>query len=233
MRFGVDCEGRTTRSVKTTLTTILSTKTMTTMTESIGAPGRADPPHSLSGVLDQLRRSTEGRDSVDVRRVVDIFAARLIGPMLIIPALLLISPIGAVPFLPAVLAIFILLVAGQTVVTSGKPWIPRWLAKCSLPRERLVGGLDKLKSVTRWVDKLIKPRASALVEGPMERVLAVTACVLALLVFPLAPIPFAVQLPAWGLVMIGLSLIARDGALAAIGLALACGAVGLALWMLL
>jgi len=184
-------------------------------------------------VLDALRDKTEGCDRVDVRLFVDVFAGRLIGPLLIIPALLLISPAGAVPFLPAVIAIFILLVAGQAVATRGKPWIPAWLARCSISRGKLVNGLDKLKWATAWVDKLIKPRLTVLVEGQMPRVLAATACVFALLVFPLAPLPFAVQLPAWGLVAIGLSMIAHDGALAAIGLALALGSVGLALWVLL
>lgn len=190
-------------------------------------------PRNLTGVLEVLERRTRRRQRIDVDVLLDAFGGRLIGPLLVVPALLLISPLGAVPFLPAVLAIFILLVAAQQAIGGRRPWVPRWLARCSVDRRRLVDATQWLKPITRRVDRLIKPRMVLLVCGPMRLLLALAACVMALLVFPLAPIPFAVQLPAWGLVMLGLAMIAHDGALAALGLTLALATVGLTLWVLL
>ncbi|MCC6682456.1 MAG: exopolysaccharide biosynthesis protein [Phycisphaeraceae bacterium] len=190
------------------------------------------PAKNLVGIIDELDAATTGRDCISVEMVMDAFENRLFGPLMILPGLILISPLGGIPFLPAVVALFILLIAAQSLFRR-KPWVPAWIAQRHMRRDKLVKAINKLKPAARWIDKLLRPRMRFLVNGAMKPTLEVAACTMALLVFPLAPIPFAVQLPAWNLVLIGLARIADDGLVAAFALGVSGVTIGLSIWAML
>lgn len=172
-----------------------------------------DNPHNLTQVLDTLEDTTEDHDTVKVDDILDAFAGRLFGPLIIIPGLILLTPLGAVPLLPAVMGALVALIAAQRILGMSKPWVPRKLRDRSVAREKMTNAFDKARPWTKRIDKLIKPRLTALTTGPAEYAVALLALLLGASVPVVGLIPFAAMVPGAALTLSGLALIARDGAL--------------------
>ncbi|HSJ79451.1 MAG TPA: exopolysaccharide biosynthesis protein, partial [Erythrobacter sp.] len=75
-----------------------------------------DRIHSVSDILDMLRRTADQHDRVTIGNILDAIGDRSYGPALLIPALIEITPIGAIPGVPSFLALFIVLVAVQLLL---------------------------------------------------------------------------------------------------------------------
>lgn len=191
-----------------------------------------EPVRNLEEVIDRILQSTAGSERVAVRNVLDAFADRLFGPLLAIPGLLVISPLGAVPGAPVFLAVLSVLLAGQLAMGRDWPWTPRWISERWVQRRRLVEALEKARPVVRRVDRVIRPRFKRLVAPPMPRVLAGLCLLLGVSFVPLGFIPFAVMIPGAAMLAIGLALIARDGVVASLGLVFAAGTVAAAVLLL-
>ena len=172
-----------------------------------------DNPHNLTEVLDALEDKTEDHDTVEVDDILDAFAGRLFGPLIIIPGLILLTPLGGVPLLPAIMGALVALIAAQRIVGMSKPWVPRRLRERGVQREKMTNAFDKARPWTRRIDKLIKPRLTALTTGPAEYAVALLALLLGASVPVVGLIPFAAMVPGAALTLSGLALIARDGAL--------------------
>jgi hypothetical protein len=172
-----------------------------------------DNPHNLTEVLDALEDKTEDHDTVQVDDILDAFAGRLFGPLIIIPGLILLTPLGAVPMLPAVMGALVALIAAQRLVGMSKPWVPRRLRERGVQRDKMTNAFNKARPWTKRIDKLIKPRLTALTTGPAEYAVALLALLLGASVPVVGLIPFAAMVPGTALTLSGLALIARDGAL--------------------
>lgn len=172
-----------------------------------------DNPHNLTEVLDALEDKTEDHDTVEVDDILDAFAGRLFGPLIIIPGLILLTPLGGVPLLPAIMGALVALIAAQRIVGMSKPWVPRRLRERGVQREKMTNAFDKARPWTKRIDKLIKPRLTALTTGPAEYAVALLALLLGASVPVVGLIPFAAMVPGAALTLSGLALIARDGAL--------------------
>lgn len=173
--------------------------------------GRRRAPHSLRGILDGLHRLARQGGAVQVGDMVGLVGARSYGPFLVLPALLEISPIGAVPGVPTTLAVFIVLVAGQLLLGRPQLWLPRFVARASIDAQRLRVALVRLRPLARRLDGWFHGRLQALTSGPLVRVAALACIALACLVPPLDLLPFASSGPMLVIAMIGLALLVRDG----------------------
>ncbi|WP_106477227.1 exopolysaccharide biosynthesis protein [Phytohalomonas tamaricis] len=176
---------------------------------------------NLTSLLDQLEDSVEGK-KVTLGEVIDIFEARGFGPLLIIPGLIAaIPPIGAIPGVPSTCGILIALIAVQLIFGRKSPWLPSKLSNVSFSRDKLKRFTGKAKRVTKWVDKLLKPRFKGLTHEAAKKVIAFIAVLLGLSMIPLELVPFAGAIPASTLVLLGLGLTAEDGLLIVIGFCVA------------
>ena len=98
-------------------------------------------PNTPEAVIDRIEERTLGREHVATRDVLDAFADRLFGPLLTVPGLIVVSPLGAIPGAPAFVAVLVVLVAGQLALGRDWPWMPRWISERWVERERMVAGL--------------------------------------------------------------------------------------------
>jgi len=178
-------------------------------------------PEDLEGVIDRVLSETEGQDDVGVDDLLDAFSERLLGPFVLLPVLLATLPTGAVPGLPTIVGLLIVLLASQWLIGSGRPWVPRKLREQKVSREKLESAFETARPWARRVDKLLKPRLSVLTEGVLRRVNALLIVLLALMMTPLEIVPFATMVPALAVMLLGLSFTARDGALVIAGWVLA------------
>ncbi|MCA9233980.1 MAG: exopolysaccharide biosynthesis protein [Planctomycetales bacterium] len=179
----------------------------------------------LTSLVDDMVEQTEG-DQASVGDLLQAISTRSFGPLLIVPALITISPIGAIPGVPAVVGLVIMLLAGQILVGQRHPWLPQWLLALSFDRDRLVKAQGRLKSLLSSAATFFKPRLQALVSPTAERVVAVCCIALALTYFPLGLVPFGVALPGIAICLLGLGLTTRDGLLTAGGLIASLAVMG-------
>jgi hypothetical protein len=187
-------------------------------------------PDNLTGVMDRIEEGTEGQDAVRVEDLFEAFSGRLFGPLLVLPGLLLLTPLGGVPLLPAGVGVFVALLSVQRVFGRKEPWVPQKLRERSMERERVVKAFAKARPWTKRVDRVLRPRVTVLTEGRAEVFAAVLATVLGLSIPVVGLVPLAALAPGAGIALIGLALIARDGVLM-VGAYLAALAAGWFVWV--
>lgn len=191
-----------------------------------------DSPASLSGVIDRLLEKTDGQDKVSLDCVFQAFSGRLYGPLMLLPSLALLTPLGGIPLMPIAIAIVLVLVAGQRVLGLEEPWVPRRMREKEIDREKMVGAFKKIRPVAKFVDTLIRPRLAVLVQGPMERVIALAIVLVGLSVPVFGLVPLAAMIPGAAAVLLSLAVTARDGVLVLLAAAvIGGGAYAMNGWM--
>ena len=178
----------------------------------------------LHDILEDIELLAEREGKIDVRSLLRSFEARSFGPVLILLGVLSMSPLGAVPGIPVVLAAMVILWAGQILIGRSHPWIPKFLHSIEVSEAQITSFVDKADPATDVVDKWVKPRLKWAVGDVSEYVIAGLSIILALLMIPLELVPFAVAIPAGALVLLGLALTAKDGVLTLITIAI-CAAI--------
>ena len=135
--------------------------------------------------------------------------------MLLIPAILAISPIGMIPEISLVTGMLIILVATQMMFFSDRPWIPSRLAKFEFSREKLKNGVEKTNPWVKRIEKVVRTRFEFVSSGIMIHPIAITCVLLAIPFYPLTFVPLGVLVPCFAATMFALGLTARDGILIA------------------
>ena len=100
----------------------------------------AGDPHSVSEILDRLRDmgANAHRDPVELGEAVEAFGKRSVGPFLLVPALIEVSPIGGIPAVPTLLAIIIALSAAQILFGRDHVWLPGFLERRHVKGDKVV-----------------------------------------------------------------------------------------------
>ena len=170
-------------------------------------------PTSVGDVLDELDELADKGDQVCVRDVLDDFGRRSFGPFMMIPALIEISPLGGIPGVPTALALFIALIAAQLVIGREHIWMPEFVQRRSVESGKLHKAVEKLRGLGQWLDEHSQDRLEKLTVGIWLRFAGAVVIALCCTVPPLELLPFASTLPMLAIIMIGLGLTVRDGAL--------------------
>lgn len=182
---------------------------------------------NLTEILTDLHEDFEG-EKITLGEIVEHFEDRGFGPLLLAPALIAVLPSGAIPGVPAVCAVFIILISGQLLFGKHHPWLPGRLRRFSFSRSKFQRGFEKVEPWTRRFDKLLKPRLVILTRETASRVIAVVAILLALIMIPLELVPFACAVPGLSIAFFAIGLSARDGLLTLLALLVAAGSGWLA-----
>lgn len=171
---------------------------------------------ALTETLQAIQDETDG-DSISFGDIVAALNNRGFGALLTGPALIVVLPTGAIPGIPSLCAILIILIAAQIVIGRSYPWIPKRLETISFDRQKYKMIVEKSKPYTEWVDGFFHKRLKFLTQDSAQRVIAVLCILLGMSMIPLELVPFAAALPAIAILIFGLSLSVRDGLLASCG----------------
>jgi hypothetical protein len=180
---------------------------------------------AVQSILADLNDSTNGESEVTIEELMRSISYRGYGPLLLIPALLEISPLGAVPAVPTILATTVVIFAVQILLGRKHLWLPSFMGRKTLSSERMERAVDKLQPIARWLDKWFHGRLPALSGTNATRAAAVCCILLALTVPPLELLPFASTAPMVAIAMFGLALIVNDGLLMMAGFILTAAAL--------
>lgn len=148
--------------------------------------------------------------------------------MLLLPALVLVTPLSGIPGLSSLGGLTIALVAFQILAGRRSIWLPQVVLRRTFSADRLSRGLDRVERFARLIDKNTAPRMRWFFDFPGRQLSQIT-CVLCGLAMPfLELVPFSATTLAAAVVILAVGLLVRDGLFAAIGLT----AFGLAIALL-
>ena len=182
-------------------------------------------------ILDELENhACDGE--VAVRTIQEEIGEKSFGALLFLPALLEISPIGGVPGVPTFLAAIVLIIAVQIMLGREHIWLPDAIERRTIGGDKLKGAAQFLRKPARWVDRTFHDRMTRFTTPPFDRAVALLCAVLALTVPPLELFPFASTIPMAAIALLGLALLFDDGLLVLVGLVLAVGTLGTAIYLL-
>jgi hypothetical protein len=174
---------------------------------------------SLEKMLEQLAQRASAKGTVTVEELLQSLGRRSFAPILLVTACVGFTPLGAVPSMPSILALIIILVTGQIILGRKHLWLPKFILAKRLSRSRVEKMLQILKGPARVVDRFAHPRLPFLTQKPFSIFLAAACLVLALAVPPLEFVPF-VDIPLWAaIVALSFALAIHDGIIAIIAFA--------------
>ncbi|RDE07774.1 exopolysaccharide biosynthesis protein [Pelagibacterium lacus] len=173
---------------------------------------------TLSALLDRISDLAEG--DVSIEDLVDSIGYRAFPALILVPALIVTSPASAIPGLPTFAGLTISIVAAQYVCGRKSVWLPRFILKRSLSSDMLGKFLGLVRSPSRWIERILKPRLSCLADKPFGLVLGLLIMMLGMIMPLLEFIPFTSTIVAGSVSLLSLALLFRDGLLALLAVAI-------------
>jgi hypothetical protein len=196
-----------------------------------GAAADGNGASSTEALVERVEAKAENRKKVTLGEILGVAGTRSYGPLLLLPAVIALSPLGAVPGIALVAGSLIVLIAGQLAFGRKHPWMPAFLLGIKLPAKTVAASARKAEKPARWVDKLLSVRLTGLCDPPFAALPALACILLAVTFYPLEFVPFGVAAPSAAVTVLALAFTARDGLLMIVGLTAAAAAVGFAVWI--
>ena len=184
---------------------------------------------TLTPIVEEVDRHAQAGDPITMEMVRQIAGQRAAGPLLLLPALMAMSPITVVPGLASLIGLNTVLVAGQIALGHEHIWLPGWLKKLKLAPTHAKRRVKFLTPVGKVADEVARPRLRFLPAWPLRRIGA-AACTIIGLAMPLTEvIPFTATWVGALIATYALAITARDGLLILTwgGLLIAAVAIGL------
>ena len=166
-------------------------------------------PHGMRAVLDTLCDGDPG-DHLALRDLVGGLGRSTFGVLLFIATMPAFIPIPGVA--GALSGPLVVLIGLHLLILLRKPWLPDFIARRGPQRSTLIR-FDRVGDRwLRWLEKLVQPRLTAMIDHPLATIF--TGLQLVLLGILLAlPIPFTNFMFGGLLLLYALALLERDGAL--------------------
>lgn len=182
---------------------------------------RNDELHSLHEMLEVLEKAADEDEELSLGKALDVVGKHSFAPLLLLPGIIMAAPGPAdIPGAPTVLGILIIIIAIQMVMKRDHLWLPEWLQTREVESNTIKKMINWVRRPAGWLDRVTKKRWTWLVDKGGHIALAV-ACIVIAAATPLMEfVPFTANIAGAAIAAFGLSLMARDGLLAAVAMAL-------------
>lgn len=175
-----------------------------------------DTPLTLTALLASIRPRAE-EDSLTLGEILSRIGRRSFAAILLVIGLLMVSPLSAIPFLPSLMTLVILLIAGQAILGRHHLWLPGFLTRRRIGSDKLHKALDSLIRPAAWIDRRRSGRWTVLTLWPLSIIAYVMIIAVALTWPPLSFVPFSATLSAVGISFLAAGQTLRDGIFVLIG----------------
>lgn len=174
------------------------------------AAGRDDPLGSVTEVVDRMAEAASG-DKTQLREITKAMGEASFVPVLMAPALAVVTPLSGIPLFSSACGILIALVSLQMLMNRDHIWLPDFIMRREVPSDRLRKAAEWLKKPAAWLDRHSKERLGVLVRRPFDWVTE-AACLLCGAAMPfLELVPFSSSTLGAAVVLFSLALLVRDG----------------------
>jgi hypothetical protein len=127
-----------------------------------------------------------------------------------------------------VLALPLLFAAPQMMIGRKDLWLPGWLGKREIERDKLQATVERLLPWAERLEKVVHPRLSFLTSQAGATLAGAVCTFMGVLL--VLPIPFANLLPALTVLLLSLALTRRDGLAMLVGLVFLAAALTGVVW---
>lgn len=188
------------------------------MTDTATAPQPSPGANlrSLTDILDALQNAERG-ENISVRSILEEIGVRSFAPVILVPALILVSPLSGIFGLPTLGAIFIFLITIQKLAGRSHVWMPEFLKKREVPAKRLDKAIEWLRKPCAWIDNRTHKRLTALVSRPANIVTLLTIIAITIIIPFLEVLPMVTSIFAVAISLFAVGLLARDGLFTLLG----------------
>jgi hypothetical protein len=185
----------------------------------------------IEGILETVEEAGEDPDRVSIEEMLAEIGTDAFPAVILVPALIMISPASGIPGLSTVGALIIALAAIQMVLGRKTLWLPQFLQRRTIKRRSLDRTVRWLNRPAHFVDKMLGRRLVFLTRRPFRQVLGAICLVIACAVPFLELVPFSASIAATAIAFFAVGLVAGDGLLVLIGFLAAGGATTVVYWL--
>ncbi|ODN69788.1 exopolysaccharide biosynthesis protein [Methylobrevis pamukkalensis] len=178
-----------------------------------------DSSHALSKVLDDLEHGIEG-DQVPISAVVAAMGDHSFASLMLVFALISTSPASAIPGITAMVAVIEFLLVIQMIARRKSLWLPRVISDRRISTDKLDKGVRWLRRPVQAVERLLRPRMTALVEPPWIYLPLVLVLGVTLLMPFMEVIPTSGSIASAAIALFAAGVLTRDGLLTALAVVL-------------
>ena len=170
---------------------------------------------NLEQLLERIEEAMHDVDKVSYGTLLKVVGHRSFGSLLLLAGLVTLSPIiGDIPGVPTIMGVSVSLIAIQLLLGRDHFWLPRWLLKRSVEKEKVSKIVNWLQRPAQLIDRFLRQRLVSLTRGMGIYIIAFACIVISFTMPTMEMIPFTANIAGAALVFFGLSLIASDGLLA-------------------
>lgn len=169
-----------------------------------------DNSRPLESVLEKLDDAVTN-DTASVDNILTEFGDRSFGPILVLSGTVMISPLGAIPGVPVVMAALIISSSLQLIFGRKKPWLPERIRRLKIPGKKVHQSKIFFRPYFKKVDGLVRPRMPWAATRTTRLTVAIVSIFLAMALLILAALPLGGLIPGALIAMFGLGIMARDG----------------------
>ena len=184
---------------------------------------RKKSDRAASDVLEEAVRRYQ-TDTVTIDELMQALHERGFGILLIIFVIPNCFPVPA-PGLVSLTAFPLAFIAWQMIVGRDYPWLPRWIGRKTIRRAFLARIVERAAPWMKKIEKVLRQRMAFASSETGERLVGIWS--LALTTSIAVPLPWTNFLPGYGVLIMALGLLSRDGVVIILGALV--GLVGLCL----
>ena len=167
---------------------------------------------------------------ITVGEIKNALHERGFGILMAIAAIPICLPIPAPPGYTTLFSLPLFIFSLQMIFGMRSPWLPAWLERKSIQKSTLEKILTKAQPWLKKIETYMKPRMTYISVSTWERFIGVFAFVFAVSIA--LPIPLTNFLPGWGILIMSLGLLNRDGLTILVGTLIGTVGIGIAMIVL-
>ncbi len=175
---------------------------------------------TLSAVMLELKTALKG-DRITVADLLEILHERGFGMALLLFSLPLCIPFPKPPGLSTLFGLPLFFLATQQMLGRHTLWMPGFILKRSLSRQKMEKIIDLCLPVIKKVETLVRPRLERITLGHFSLLIGFLGAVMA--AFISLPLPGSNMVPALGIALMSTGIMVRDGLTVIIGAVVGIG----------
>ncbi len=187
-----------------------------------GRGWRAAP--SLRAMLDRLECLARRTERVSVQQMLNAIGRSSFAPLLLVPGLIVLSPVGGMPGVPTAVALLVGIAAVQILMGRCRFWLPEWLLRRSVKGSFITRAIRFMRPLARASEVCCRSRMRWMTGTIGAKAIAALCLVICIAMPPLELVPLANTANGGALALFGLALTTRDGILTALALLLSVAA---------
>jgi hypothetical protein len=182
--------------------------------------GESRNDHSVRDIVARLEELSD-RDQVPLRDLIESCGTASFVPALMVPALLVVTPLSGIPLISSICGISIALISAQMLWKRDHLWLPDFVMTRQVPGEKLRGAFQRMQSIAGFLDRHTRDDRFHQLVGRGGRVVPQALCVIAGGLMPvLEVVPFSSSILGAAVLCFSVAFLTRDGLFVVFGMAI-------------